>query len=99
MISAMKVVLLRFLAMLIGEVAFTGFLLGLLVWGYIVGVNLVHPEWLPLPLTHYVDAPVLGWRTDDVGIFSFIIAGFSLTIWRISIAVSSTLSLIEKDSE
>ena len=63
-------------------VGLTMFVFGLLTWFYVVAVQITHPEWLPLKLTHYRIAP-FDWRVDDVGILGFAIAAFGFFIWRL----------------
>lgn len=56
------------------------FLFGLLAWFYGVLVQLVHPDWLPLGLSH-----LLPWiRVDTFTIISFIIAAIGFLIWRLT---------------
>jgi len=56
------------------------FLFGLLAWVYGVLIQLIHPEWLPLGLSHLVP-----WiRVDTFTIISFVIAAFGFLIWRIA---------------
>jgi hypothetical protein len=55
------------------------FLFGLLAWIYGVLIQLVHPEWLTLGLSHLIP-----WiRVDTFTIISFIIAAIGFLIWRI----------------
>lgn len=61
----------------------TMFVFGLLAWFYVVAVQITHPEWLPLTLTHY-RIPPLDWRVDDIGILSFAVAAFGFIVWRIT---------------
>ena len=56
------------------------FLFGLLAWVYGVLVQLIHPEWLPLSLSHL--APWI--RVDTFTILSFIMAAIGFLIWRLS---------------
>jgi hypothetical protein len=58
----------------------TAFLFGLLSWFYGVLVQLIHPDWLPLPLSHLT--PWL--RVDTFTILSFVIAIFGFIIWRLT---------------
>jgi hypothetical protein len=56
------------------------FLFGLLGWFYGVLIQLIHPEWLPLGLSHLIE-----WiRVDTFTIMSFIMAAIGFLIWRIS---------------
>ena len=56
------------------------FLYGLLGWIYGILVQLVHPEWLPLPLSHLT----LWLRTDTFTIASFLVSAIGFFIWQIS---------------
>jgi len=56
------------------------FLFGMLAWVYGVLVQLIHPEWLTLSLSHL--APWI--RVDTFTIISFIIAAIGFLIWRLS---------------
>jgi hypothetical protein len=58
------------------------FLFGLLEWLYVVVIQVTHPDWLAISLTHYDVAP-LNWRVDDVGILSFAISIFGFFLWRL----------------
>jgi hypothetical protein len=56
------------------------FLFGLLAWVYGVLIQLVHPEWLPLGLSHLTP-----WiRVDTFTITSFIIAAIGFLMWRLA---------------
>jgi hypothetical protein len=56
------------------------FLFGLLAWFYGVLVQLIHPEWLPLGLSHLIP-----WiRVDTFTIISFVFAAIGFLIWRLS---------------
>lgn len=60
-----------------GEFLFT---FGLLGWAYGVLVQLIHPEWLTLGLSHLIP-----WiRVDTFTIISFIIAAIGFLIWRLT---------------
>lgn len=55
------------------------FLFGLLAWFYGVLVQLVHPEWLTLPLSHL--APWI--RVDTFTMLSFVFAAIGFLLWRV----------------
>ena len=56
------------------------FLFGLLGWGYGVLIQIVHPEWLPVTLSHLIT-----WiRVDTFTILSFVIAAIGFLIWRLA---------------
>jgi len=61
----------------IGE---TAFLFGLLAWVYGVVVQVTHPEWLSLSLSHLVP-----WiRVDTFTILSFVVAATGFVVWRLT---------------
>ena len=61
------------------------FLFGLIAWIYGVLVQLTHPEWLNLGLSHLVP-----WiRVDTFTIMSFIFAALGFLIWRLSKALKN----------
>jgi hypothetical protein len=56
------------------------FLYGLLGWTYGVLVQLVHPYWLPLPLSHLIP-----WiRIDTFTILSFVLSAIGFVTWKIT---------------
>lgn len=56
------------------------FLFGLAGWFYGVLIQLIHPEWLSLSLSHLIQ-----WiRVDTFTILSFIAAAIGFLIWRLS---------------
>jgi hypothetical protein len=56
------------------------FLFGLLGWVYGVLIQLIHPEWLALGLSH-----LMPWiRVDTFTMISLIIAAFGFLIWRLA---------------
>jgi hypothetical protein len=63
-------------------IALTMFLFGLLVWLYVVAVQITHPEWLPLQFSH-VAFPPLNWRLDEVGIIAFAVSAFGFFAWQL----------------
>jgi hypothetical protein len=61
----------------IGE---TAFLFGLLAWAYGILIQVTHPEWLPLGLSHLIP-----WiRVDTFTILSFVIAAAGFVVWRLT---------------
>jgi hypothetical protein len=56
------------------------FLYGLLGWVYGILVQLIHPEWLPLGLSHLT----LWIRVDTFTIISFIISAIGFFMWRLT---------------
>ena len=61
----------------------TLFLFGLLAWGYVVAIQITHPNWLDLPLTHINVIP-LNLRVDVIGIVAFIIAAICFFLWQLT---------------
>ncbi len=57
----------------------TGFVFGLLGFGYIVGNAWFHPQTLALPLTHFLPFP----REDTFGALCFVEAGVSFFIYNL----------------
>jgi len=56
------------------------FLYGLLGWIYGVLVQLVHPDWLTLGLTHLIP-----WiRVDTFAVISFIVSGVGFLMWMLT---------------
>lgn len=56
----------------------TLYVFGLLGWGYIALNAVVHPETLPLPLTHFLPFP----REDTFGIICFAVSMASYFTWN-----------------
>lgn len=83
----MKKLLLLFIIIIksFGELLF---LYGLLGWVYGILVQLIHPEWLPLGLSHLIP-----WiRVDTFTIISFIISAAGFLIWRLTRELLSRFS-------
>ncbi len=60
------------------------FLYGFFAWIYGVVIQVAHPEWLPLQLSHLTP-----WiRVDTFTILSFIISAIGFFIWRVIAEVS-----------
>jgi hypothetical protein len=70
------------------DVALTLFVFGLLVWLYVVAIQITHPNWLGLPMTRY-GVPPFAWRVDDTGVVAFAVAAFGFFIWRIELKRSN----------
>ena len=61
------------------------FLYGLLGWIYGVLVQLVHPDWLTLGLTHLIP-----WiRVDTFTVISFIVSGVGFLMWMLTRELTS----------
>jgi len=69
---------------LMRAIALTVFLFGLLVWVYVVVVQVTHPEWLSAPFSH-VDYFPFNWRLDEVGMVAFAIAAIGFLSWQIEL--------------
>ena len=63
-------------------VAMTLFVYGALVWLYAVAVQMIHPEWLALPLSH-INFPPFNWRVDEIGILAFAVSAFGFFVWQL----------------
>jgi hypothetical protein len=66
----------------IEPVALTMFVFGLLVWVYVVVVQITHPEWLGLSFSH-LDYPPFNWRVDEVGIIAFAVSALGFFVWQL----------------
>jgi len=64
--------------------ALTAFLFGLLMWGYVVIIQVTNPDWLDLPLSH-IDMFPFDWRLDDIGMFAFVLAVAGFLLWQIQL--------------
>lgn len=61
----------------VGEVLF---LYGFLGWVYGVLIQLIHPYWLPLPISHLTP-----WiRVDTFTVISFILSAIGFLMWRLT---------------
>jgi hypothetical protein len=70
----------RLIAVALKVTGQTAFLFGLLSWFYGVLIQVTHPEWLPLPISHLVQ-----WiRLDTFTILSFFIAVLGFILWRLT---------------
>lgn len=57
-------------------------LFSFLVWLDVVAIQVSHPEWLPLPFSHW-NFPPFNLETDDVGLLSFLTFAASYTITQV----------------
>ena len=64
----------------------TAFLFGLLVWVYVVVIQVTHPEWLTAPFSHVNYFP-FNWRLDEVGMTAFAVAAVGFLIWQIELSM------------
>ena len=69
-------------------VALTAFVFGLLVWLYVVAVQLTHPDWLYEPFSHVHVFP-FNWRLDEVGMFAFAVAAVGFLVWQAQLNAKS----------
>ncbi len=69
---------------LLRAVALTTFVFGLLVWGYVVVIQVTHPEWLYEPFSH-VNVFPFNWRLDEVGMMAFAVAAVGFLVWQIEL--------------
>jgi hypothetical protein len=67
---------------LLRAVALTVFVFSLLVWGYVVVIQVTHPEWLPAPFSHVNTFP-FNWRLDEIGMTAFALAAVGFLVWQI----------------
>jgi hypothetical protein len=74
---------------LMRAVALTAFVFGLLVWVYVVVIQVTHPEWIFMPFSH-VDMFPFNWRLDDVGMAGFAVAAIGFLLWRIQLNTNSS---------
>jgi fatty acid desaturase len=64
-------------------IGLTIFIFGLLVWGYVVIIQVTHPAWLPMAFSHHAFPP-LDWRVDDTGMVGFAVAPVGFLMWYLS---------------
>jgi hypothetical protein len=69
-------------------VAFTVFIFSLLVWVYVVVIQVTHTDWLALPFSH-VRYPPFDWRLDEVGMLAFAVAAIGFLIWQIERSIAA----------
>ena len=71
---------------LLRVIALTMFLFSLLVWVYVVVIQVTHPEWLTEQFSHVNYFP-LNWRVDEVGMVAFALAAVGFLIWQIELSM------------
>jgi hypothetical protein len=69
-------------------VALTAFVFGLLVWVYVVIIQVTHPKWLSEPFSHVNMFP-FNWRLDEVGMLAFAVAAAGFLAWQIELNTRS----------
>jgi len=74
--------------MLIRPVAMTMFVFGLLVWLYVIAIQITHPCWVSEQFSH-LNFPPLNWQMDEVGILAFAVAAFGFFVWQVEETRSS----------
>ena len=62
------------------------FLFGLMAWLYGITIQITHPEWLTLSISHLL----LWLRTDTFTIIMFIVSAVGFFIWRIIAELTKT---------
>jgi len=62
-------------------VALTAFVFGLLVWVYVIVIQVTHPDWVYEPFSHVQVFP-FNWRVDMVGMAAFGIAAVEFFFGR-----------------
>jgi hypothetical protein len=69
---------------LLRVVALTAFLFSLLVWVYVVTIQVTHPAWLYDPFSHVNYFP-FNWRLDEVGMTAFAVSAVGFLVWQIEL--------------
>jgi hypothetical protein len=54
------------------------FVFGLLAWLYGITIQITHPEWLTLPISHIIET-----RLDTFTIIMFILSALGFFVWRL----------------
>jgi hypothetical protein len=54
------------------------FVFGMLAWLYGITIQITHPDWLTLPLSHIVET-----RLDTFTIVMFILSALGFFVWRL----------------
>jgi len=65
-------------------VGLTAFVFGLLIWVYVILLQVTHPEWVASPFSHVNFFP-FNWRVDEVGMTAFAVAIAGFFVWRIEL--------------
>ena len=68
--------------LVVRALSLTLFLFGLLTWLYVVAIQITHPMFLPIQLSHIQIFP-LNVRVDVVGIAAFFVSGLSFFVWQL----------------
>jgi len=65
-------------------VALTAFVFGLLVWAYVIVIQITHPEWVAARFSH-VNVFPFNWRLDEVGMVAFAVAAVGFFVWQMEL--------------
>jgi hypothetical protein len=68
--------------MLLRPVASTMFVFGLLVWLYVIAIQITYPDWVSMPFSH-LNFPPFNWRLDEVGMLAFAVAAVGFFVWQL----------------
>jgi len=60
----------------------TTFVFSLIVWFYVIVIQITHPDWLPVRFSH-LQYPPFDWRMDNVGMLAFALAAIGFFVWQI----------------
>jgi hypothetical protein len=69
-------------------VALTALVFGLLVWGYVVLIQVTHPDWVAAPFSHIGVFP-FDQRLDEMGMAGFAVAAIGFLFWRLQVNMKS----------
>ena len=69
---------------LLRVIALTAFLFGLLVWTYVIVIQVTHPDWLTASFSHINYFP-FDWRLDEVGMSAFAVSAVGFLVWQIEL--------------
>jgi len=58
------------------------FVFGVLVWLYVIAIQITHPDWLPEEFSH-LNFPPFNWRLDVVGMLAFAVAAVGFFLWQL----------------
>ena len=79
---------------LIRVVALTAFVFGLLVWAYVIVIQVTHPDWIPGDFSHIEVFP-FNWRLDNVGMSAFAVAVVGFLVWQIELNMKDNSSQVK----
>ena len=58
------------------------FVFGLLVWLYVVAIQIAYPNWVAAQFSH-IKFPPFNWRLDEVGMIAFAVSAFGFFVWQL----------------